>query len=216
KWSRWRAPGAIAEGPADGHFAIHTGNLSLLELLPDPQLDNYVVRAEVRQERGLTGDVGIYFCYSMHKVALGDAHCFSSVSFADWGNEGRDAKGKWIAAVRMKLFYYCQPQIGEGFRYFMPLQVAKDIDPLEKTGAKPEWRQLSVVFKDGDITVLWERNRAIIGTLSSSDRLQFAKSMLIRRPNMAGASPEFPVRGALGLYIYKSAASFRNVVVEPL
>jgi hypothetical protein len=56
----------------------------------------------------------------------------------------------------------------------------------------------------------------LAGTLQKKDRLEHARTLTFLRPILEGKRPEFPPEGGLGLYVERTNASFRNVVVEPL
>lgn len=78
-----------------------------------------------------------------------------------------------------------------------------------------DWRQLIVKVSPEQIAVFWGKEPDLVGVLTRKELNDKARSLLLNRPDMAGANPEFPARGALGLFVLQSAASFRNVVLEP-
>jgi serine/threonine-protein kinase len=238
-WSKWILPGT--EAVEDGKpYAMHSGNLSLLELLPRLPMERFQFHAEVRHHRDATGRIGIYFCRTKHALTWGELHGFFAVTFADWGRNARDA---WTqeprGEARMNLYLHSKPSRVQ-FHHQLP---EKPFVPwLAKSTASPElprpltkeqwaqfeeeqikkaladqgqqWRRLTVKVDPESVRWYWEGELA--GTLQKKDRLEHARTLTFLRPILEGKRPEFPPEGGLGLYVERTNASFRNVVVEPL
>src|SRR5439155_26952148 len=83
----WKTTGDIRNAfiAPDGTFSVHHPEHGLLELLPDPKLQRYRFKAEVRHDHGaaIEGAVGIYFCHSEHAAAEQAYHCYWTVAFSD-------------------------------------------------------------------------------------------------------------------------------------
>jgi hypothetical protein len=84
------------------------------------------------------------------------------------------------------------------------------------------WRKLTVEITPEEVRAFWaERAGASwvdhpAGTLSRAQLRQGARSLATNRlDSMPDVNPGFGPRDALGLYVYRGAASFRSVVVEP-
>jgi serine/threonine protein kinase len=80
----------------DGEFSVQNWEYGLVELLPDPRLQRYRFRAEVRHERQAHDEsrVGIYFAHSEHRDGGAVAHFQCNVAFNDLIDVGpMDAKG---------------------------------------------------------------------------------------------------------------------------
>jgi hypothetical protein len=111
RWSHWQVLGAVGPTPADGFFFIHSGAVSLLELVTDPQLDRYRFRAEVCQGfASPAGSVGVYLAHSKHPSPIGDWHCLLRLNFADWGKQAVTLQGGPKAKLELKALYFCQRQ----------------------------------------------------------------------------------------------------------
>src|SRR5262249_19510954 len=84
-WSHWQTGDAgIGIDPRDGSFYIQTATLSLLDLMPDPQIQRYRFRAEVQHGSDKThqGEVGIYFAHEKLVGLNGTANSFLALSFS--------------------------------------------------------------------------------------------------------------------------------------
>jgi serine/threonine-protein kinase len=236
KFSRWIVRGTQDSAP-DAPYSIHSGKISLLELLPEPPLDRYRFRAEVRHEKSNVGEVGIYCGRTRHALPGGDVHGYCAVKFADWGTNARDPKAKQpqaerlivngnlvekvkpddakvekpSARVHMDLYLHSegQPKV----HVCHQLNISKQFVPFQSTHA-PNWRKLAVEVTPNMLRCFWEGE--LIGALGKADRIEHGRTLLLHRPILKEARFEFPPRGGLGLYLDESSASFRNVVVEPL
>src|SRR5262249_30961331 len=64
---------------------FHTVTLSLLELMPDPQIHRYRFRAGIRHDvdQSRMGEVGIYFAHAKLVGPKGAANSFLALSFTD-------------------------------------------------------------------------------------------------------------------------------------
>jgi serine/threonine-protein kinase len=215
RWFAWRLPGTVASTTPDAVFSIHSGAMSLLELLPEPGMERYRLRAEVRQEASSpNGDVGLYLSYSKHQLPAGEVHCFLALRFADWGSRARDDKGKPDARLTLAMVHHCQSPSGIVFNRESQLDPQKAFAPfyLSRTVG---WRQLTLEVTPERVDVFWG-DREKVGSLTRAARLEAAGKMLRKRPDMQAVNPEFSPTQALGLFVDQSAASFRNVVIEPL
>src|SRR5262249_5872987 len=88
QWYRQAAgPGDMrVAAAADGTFSVSTGDLALLELLPDPRQDSYFFSVEVRHDNyyGKTSEVGIYVGHSTQLTGQGQrVDFFCGLGFND-------------------------------------------------------------------------------------------------------------------------------------
>src|SRR5262249_24549473 len=87
--------------------------------------------------------------------------------------------------------------------------------------AKPgDWRTLRVEVSPARVRVQWEGK--VVGELAASDLEKTTRQSLQsfhkshpENPALAGLIPGFDLQGGVGLGLYESSASFRNVRVEP-
>ena len=85
-WSRWATGGetATVETSPDGTFRVHTGGLSLLELLPDPGREAYRIHVRVRHEQSdLFGQAGVFCGRSQFATPRGNVHSFIQMTYCD-------------------------------------------------------------------------------------------------------------------------------------
>jgi serine/threonine protein kinase len=211
QWRTAQASQMITQS-ADGAFAIQSWEYGLLELLGDPQCDSYRFQAEVRHESAndIHGLVGIYFAYSSFATDASNEHCYCKVDYSDkydrkkgdpnWPHPGNPAS-------LILQTHHEQPSLENHIfdpsieTFFLPC------DPRNPA----DWRQLAVEVRPSDIRLFWIDDPPRV--LARENIRSYARQNL-RLPT--GSVPEFAPRAALGLYVFRSAASFRNVVVKPL
>lgn len=247
-WSQWILPGheILKDGES---YGFHSGDVSMLELLPAVPTDRYVFRAEVRQARNSAGSLGVYCCRGRHRLSWGEMSDFFLVRFADWGPTVRkDSKSKKRTSdARANLCLQSRPL---GFHFtrqlahkeFVPWEelhqepsvtseneieaIRQKIKEAEKKQESPdafskrrrleqqkEWRKIRIEVTPEVVRWYWEGELVI--SVEKAQQLKLAAT-LTRHQELEGNQPEFPRRGGLGLFVDKSRASFRNVVVEPL
>ena len=233
-WSRWRA-GHTGPEPsstslsADGSFTISSWSHAILELVPDPQVDRYQVRAEVRHEKAYeTGEVGLFVglraypagddaLYFLVRVAFNDVHDVNKM-FREPppGVEAPLLKGNPV---------YLNPRLYAEHKGEPLWDVAiAGLRPELFKAAGPgggQWRQLTLDVSPEGVRGTWGANEEI-GTLPTSEMEKNTRQALydLQERNAQGASlkgitPEFSPRGGVGILIYRGSASFRNVVIEP-
>jgi hypothetical protein len=221
-WSRSPTEKEVrsAAGARDKPFTMSSIEPSLLELLPDPQLPRYRFRAEVRHETGDgLGVVGIYFAYSQYVTAKGVEHRFWVLDFNDIQgvSRRRDAQGRELQEVALRCRRYrpwgempvCKLSITPGphqWKHFAP--AAPPDDPTQT------WRRLAVEVTPEKVRAFWEGEA--IGEVSSEQLRKVSREILTEPLDPidppAGDAPGV----ALGLYVHRSTATFRSVVIEPL
>ena len=208
-----------ATGARDKPFAMSSFEPSLLELLPDPQLPRYRFRAEVQHKSGDGfGVVGIYFAYSQCVTAKGVEHCFWVLDFNDMQgfNRFRDAQGRELQEVALRCKRYrpwgeapvCKLSITPGpqWKHFTPA--------VPPPGPAQTWRQLAVEVTPEKVRALWEGEA--IGEISG-EQLRKVSRDILTEPRDPIDPPAGDAPGvALGLYVHRSTAAFRSVVIEPL
>jgi hypothetical protein len=217
-WFYWASGSAgTQEGNLnEGVFRVHSLALALLELLPEPYCKCYRFHAEVRHDRKVGSNVGIYFGRREHAMADGVAHAFWEVSFDD----ATDWQKKWPelgAESNPAELWYRQVRLGGGPRSSNDGVVA-DLGarfvPAARLSAGEVWRVLEVIVTPDSIELIWDG--ASQGKRTRPELLAKAQSLT----DTITYSPPIPVDfadgGGLGLFVHKSAASFRKVWLEPL
>jgi serine/threonine-protein kinase len=218
QWWQWSVgETALGESPArDKTLLLHGFTLSLLELLPDPKCEHYRLQAEVRHVDSKKGLVGIYFSHGRQKTADGVHHFFCELTFND--RESTVPKSK-NSTASMKLRHYREPApndtglLGESHQ-FLPALLALNARQRQDPEAQP-WRKLTVEVSPRGVSGSF--GKASLGQISRKELMERAAFLQDQAPAaqqvpVAGLTP----RGALGLFVYRGAAAFRRVVVEPL
>ena len=205
-WFRWRAiPGGFAPRNPDDPLCLSGTFASLLELLPDPGIERYRLRAEVKHLLGETGELGIYVGYSLQTVDTGDVHCYMPLRFRDLVPPAGE-----VNRVAMDLYHYHLPSLIDKVGY-KPRSASLGIQRL--VNGDPGWRKLAIEVTTEKVRAFWEGS--LLGEIGRSQINRSADNMLRARPDARTIRARFAARDALGLYVNKCTAAFRNVVIEP-
>jgi hypothetical protein len=219
-WSSDERPGKILS-KQDEEFSVSNSQYGLLELLPDPRLDRYKFRAQVRHIRADNGEsrVGIYFAHGVRQQGDDVAHFHCNVTFNDLTHVGeKDENGNFkTSPVGLEVHRqdHRQPLIGVSVRRAYVSRAQDTFIPGRPGGTEGTWRDIEVEVRPEAIKVSWMGKRIATTPhrlLMTSARTLFAK------PDEALPADclQFEPRGSLGLYVSLGVASFRNVFVEPL
>ena len=217
---RWRSdekPGKILS-TQDGEFSVQNWEYGLVELLPDPRLQRYRFRAEVRHERQANQEsrVGIYFAHSEHPDGETVAHFHCNVAFNDLVDVGgvKDANGNH-QGNGVGLQAHRQPPGGLSNHKVYVNKADFFFIPAKPVGAMGPWRRIAVEVRPETIKVFWEGN--CIATTPHAALMMSARRLSARPDQpLPNNHPQFAPRDGLGLYVSLGVASFRNVIVEPL
>jgi serine/threonine protein kinase len=210
------APQWITQNPTsksflgeDGSFAIESWGHALLELQADPQRDHYRLRAEVRQDHGSfrNGSVGIYFLRQDHEGSKGLEQCYCLLAFNDLDltGHGKNPIQQTVQLTRESTSSTYRDDFG-----------TVDFDPaLTRSGAGP-WRPLAVEVEPHRVRFYWEDMDIPIKEISIEKLKKLPARGLRFSSEQWDIVPAFPHRGGLGLYVFQSSGSFKNVVLQPL
>jgi serine/threonine-protein kinase len=212
RWSAWRVgqdEGNLADAP-DGAFVVGNQNCALLELLPDPGIDRFVLEAEVRQDRGETnGQVGLYFGHSAQEENQGTTHYFCGASFGEIAKLQGVFMGQlyryWHPGKQFKNPAPSAVQLPGGTRSFDPQPNPPRVFRKLRVTVTPDWIQLGWF---DDTLRRWSRK-----DVDGFKQMQFMGKGGWPRP---AQMPQFAPREGLGLYVFRAAASFKNVTIGPL
>jgi serine/threonine-protein kinase len=231
-WSRLRTGGNESQMSlaGDGAFKISSWSRAILELVRDPQVDHYQVRAEVRHETADDlGEVGLVVGLRAYPAGDDVLYFFVRVVFNDVrdvtkvprnpppGVEVRVPKGNPVYLdPRLYAEHKVRPLWDEDIRGFAP-----ELFQAAGLGGGP-WRPLTLDVTPEGVHGTWGEKHEVIGTLPTPEleknTRQALKSMQGRKAqgaSLQGITPEFSPRGGVGILIYRGSASFRNVVIEP-
>lgn len=204
----------------DGTMKVRSGSLGLLELLPDPMCESYLIRAEVRHDDAYSkhASVGIYCAYSTQVTQRDEkVHLFYALMFNDWYRVEDVYSGPPVPGMKpphrpseskVKLVLRCLgAEEGTPLRdhatpvwgHFIP------------SGPYPVWRKIAMTVTPVRLEAHWEGKRID----------QVSDATLARPPGgkfgelVHGVEWVFSLRGSVGLYVDQASASFRHVVIEP-
>jgi hypothetical protein len=185
----------------------------LLELLPDPLLQRYCFRADVRHEDSANdlGEVGIYFADRQYAWAKGVDHCFWELVF----NDIQDPRHGNRVGLRCRRY---RPRWGEmpGHNFTRDPGSAQSFfaPAMLFAGQALTWRKLAVEVTPEQVRVFWENDE--IGKISCEEMRKIIGESLTTPKEPIDPPPDSSPGVALGLFLSCSTASFRSVVVEPL
>jgi serine/threonine-protein kinase len=213
----WLPPGRNANWDLaeDGTFFISHHEHGLLELLPDPHMDRYRFRAEVRHDQSpssMESEAGIYFAHSEYAAANGSAHCYAKVAINDLVDYTRAFPNGGLVSNPVWLCVHRQPSTGLQ-RDSAQFGDGKEPFAFPQPDQRP-WRQLAVEVTPERIRVFC--GDQCIAEPSRAELLAWRKGMARSALDPLAEEPALAPRDGLGLYVGQGAASFRSVVIEPL
>jgi serine/threonine-protein kinase len=228
RWLRWQT-GEAGTGInfRDGSFYIQTTEDTLLELMPDPQVERYLFRAEIKHDSDLShvGDLGLYFSHEKLHGPKGIADSFLALSFSDGRNTfkvSKDAKGQVYRRAALRYRYYREPLVDFGLNVKPPIikpgqGALIDYLPPGPDADPAPWRPLAVEVTPERVRVYW--NYQLFADMTRAD-IETCANASLSDPDIADETKDlsfrFNPRGGLGLYVARSTASFRLVAIEPL
>jgi eukaryotic-like serine/threonine-protein kinase len=208
----------------DGHFAVVSTGLCMLELAADPMRDAYRLRAQIRHLRYHSGPgrIGLYVGHKSVLRQPNPVHQFTMITFNDVVDEVKqfieESEENGVKADPPKGNYvHALPTVfaGAEWKEGSHSHGGGSSVPLFKAhGAQNgDWRTLTVEVRPTGVKVFWETPAARLPAGELTAR-QVRDGLTTALKGLAEA--EFLPRGGLGLYVERSDAAFRNVVVEPL
>jgi serine/threonine-protein kinase len=230
KWHRFRNGTAALSLARDGTFSVQTWDLCLLELVRDPAVSRYRIRAEVRHAQSsqtTPGEVGLFFLLREQQTPDGLVHSFGQLTFndivapADLAALAPPDLPVALVVPRENSVHLCPHLCPPGSH-----PVAND---HRLAGRSPrlfkaaghqggDWRTLTVEIAPRGVRGEWGAGKAV-GEISAKewgDKVGRDLAAPGAPAPPADAPPDFSPGGAFGLYVEKGSASFRRVVVEPL
>jgi serine/threonine-protein kinase len=189
----------------------------LVELLPALPIDHYRFRAQVLHDSTAgNSEVGIYFGHSSHPHEHGLEHCFCTLTFDDWENKValNPQRPDRTSEVGLRLWRCCPEGKSCGF---LTCGISKPFPGTQAQGADPpQWRHLAIEVSPTAFKFSWQGE--CFGEISRERLMRTFTSLRKTRPGglAIDLDPQFLPQDALGLFVRRGKAQFRNVVVEPL
>jgi serine/threonine-protein kinase len=229
RWfQRVHGGGEVTEpGMNDGVWAFQSLDQAFMELLPDPILERYRFRAEVREDKpdmANVGRVGMYFC--RHTYETTSAYPPFHVLRLEFEDENR-FKGMGVPPIGRLELMGCLFVAAPGRPEKSPAFGLGGHDFTPATGLPGPWRKLVVEVRPDKIQPYWwdEKTQKLVplGQGLNAEGLKFVTTSLQQGADSLKDLPTAPrtiaavqPRSGLGLYAFRCKGSFRNVVIEPL
>jgi serine/threonine-protein kinase len=230
-WSRMRVGDNSTRTSVnrDGSFALHTWEISLLELVADPQTESFVLSASVRHDDAKTaGEVGLYVTRYDSATGAAPLHRFVQLSYNDILSKRKIAdqapipppKSQHIPDI-VDLAPRLVMQAGVESAWHRRLLGASGVEFKVAGAPGGVWRDLQITVAPDSIEGVWNGQR--VGAIPAR---QLAESFGEGLGELASIRPatgpldhvstEHRPRGGVGLYVWLGSASFRNVVIKPI
>lgn len=210
--------GSCAVGrSSDGEtgFSLQARDATILHLLPDPGIDRYLVRAELRQDQGMRDRSNPAFGLVVGHARVsagGDSvfHGWLTVGFNESDSTGFTDQ---VLGFREYVAFEQPPEVPKKTSHLGPNIPIAAPDP----GRRP-WRSLEVEVGPEGIAVRHDGQTVTypVGDIQRhwSDR---ARERPTGEPAVADATlPPWSPRLPLGIWAFQSWVSVRNVTIEPL
>jgi hypothetical protein len=217
----WDEGAAFAKASTefDRPFFVSTHPTALIQLWSDPP-PAFRLRADMRHENNSgDGRIGLYLGYRPQGPSIPLACCYV-VSFTECGWNSTALRGPdGQEGSRVKIhFHYFRPRPNLG-----PIEADQDINgglfyvPTPPGKPRP-WRTIEIKVTPREFAIYWKNDSGkmeLAARIKMGEFLTQAKLLPWTDATMKGYSfiPSFP--GTLGLYVRDSAASFKNVILEP-
>jgi serine/threonine protein kinase len=230
-WFRWQSGkfGTQTELGDDRAWTISSWNQALLELVPDPQVENYRFSAQVRHDKSdRQGAVGLYFGHKQYHFSSFDLQFFTYLSFNGVsGNADSLAilpayvKRSAVApgnVVSLRSYLVFEPSDGNDFGRRLGLATGPSFQPGGPNLTR--WHDLEIVVTPSSVTCSWDDGQPFTVPTKriqrTSDEHLETSALPPRAPLPRGFLPKYDVRGGIGLYVWRGSAAFRSVKITPL
>jgi hypothetical protein len=191
----------------DGTFTVSAYKQALLELVPDPLHDQYRFQAEIRQDAtdGIVGFVGAYIGHTEFPTENDRVHHFYGLCYNDLGDERVRQQPSNALTLRNAVLL---ESIMDGSIRMMNIHC--NFVPAGAT-ATTAWRQLAIELTHDGLSISWEGKK-----VCQLSRDEVARCKLLPDNRYDVGAFWLDPRGSLGVCLYRSTASFRNVRLEPI
>ncbi len=181
---------------------VNSQQIGLLELFPSVPTRGYVIRGEIRQEEPGPGRriAGIYFAHRMASSAVGPEHWFHKLTFSEELAPAGDVSrsiGPALTIVRRS----------EGLHLLEEADTGRVEGPIEV--AARMWHPFVIAVEPGRLRVYWDGR--LFRELSDQETALRVKGFSQPYPGL-----DVTLRGGLGIYVQRAAASIRSLSVGPL
>jgi serine/threonine protein kinase len=205
RWVTERSRPPITPAPNTGRLHLQSWGLCLVELLPDVPVDRYRISADIRHADSRNGYVGLYFAAEdlANRADWSLAHCTSAIA------EAGELAGH--------TYFFCD--------LFREANGTRDENRTQwnlwnapfPVAANSEWHTVTIDVSPEKFVCSWD------------NRLEYSFDRKVEQPKLdlwwsslyaeqkqdLPPQPTFSPRGGLGIILYQSGASLRNVQITP-
>jgi aminoglycoside phosphotransferase (APT) family kinase protein len=230
-WYRWQVGGGTfgKAAPGDG-ILFETIDVAQLELLDDPGIDRYTIRAEMQQARSLAAanlpnrrrdedNVGVYFGHADLSSANPPAHAFFAVWYADFdpaappGGPVTDQPASLVRAI----------QTTDPAGKLLQIHTTFALHIFTPNATRPgDWRTFEIVVTPQQLRANWlgrdGKPRSFKGQDPMVPSEKFARlqeELESLRPQTGVVLPPWSPRMPIGIYARSSAVNVRNLTIIP-
>jgi serine/threonine protein kinase len=208
-WYRWRTDKThpLLLRQRRDPLSIESFSICLLELLPATPL-RFRLSAEVGPGATNAGSAGLYLFGEERMTPAGPQHHFCALTVADQGEAG--------GQFRMYLARYREPDLDRPSNVDR-LSLKKAPIALKKTGPDKGWCKLVVEATPTLLTV--QVDGRLLRSLTRAEQQRHVElwwADLHRDLANPPPLPPYAPGGAVGLFVERSRALFRNVTLQPL
>jgi serine/threonine-protein kinase len=199
----------------DGTFSVKSWGLTLVDLVRNMQSSEYSISTWVRHDEGLgvAGEVGIYFARSRRPQSNGIEHLLYTVKLNGLNDARKSNAGSAGNPVQLRIERQFEPyRIGNMCTAGLPAYL-----PIESTDQEV-WRKLLVkVMSDRIQVTVWRDAQLWNESESTTVLLRDLTNAMetVHNIDVPETVPPISFHGALGLYVFKGSASFKNTIVYP-
>ncbi len=230
RWSAWRLGGGTFGKAAGGGIMFETIDVGMLELLDDPGISSYTIRAQIQQVRSMAtaglpdrrrdeDHIGVYFGHADLSAAKPPTHAFFAVWFADYDPAAGPlgpVKDQPVSMVRV-----LRTVAPKGEPYQHPTAFAQRLftPVVRRPGLL---RSIEINVTPEEISARWlapdGQWRPLRGSppIVPKDKFALLQADLDAiRPQAGVEVPPWSPRTPLGIYARGSAIEVHNVTVIP-
>jgi hypothetical protein len=235
RWHQFHMfPATLGLSPlGDETCSFQSSDLSLLELLPDPAMEKYRIRAEVQHLLATTAkpanaqvgleNIGVYFGADIGRTDDGrDATTLFSVRFNENAPVPIAGQKPIIPVVRFQPGFIAQVGQGNlGPGLFWGTGATLPFTPTERGKPRP-WRGIEIDVSPEAVVVRWQESpdaRPRVVAEWSGDDVRTRHAGL--QPLATAVAPSYVVHPwaparSLGVWCYRSALAVKNFTIESL
>lgn len=227
KWMKW-VVGESKSTIVPGHeklFTVQSKNdVSLIELVEDPQSNLYSIQIKVRHETAfdaIHSSVGVYVARQEIKLPEGNASLFATFEFNDLLSsqpkfdieKGEILPGADAFHSSINCRIYKEPTSTDKIDIKIMKTNSPPIDPIGFSGGV--WRTLSLMVNKNTVCCSWENGAFFqLDMLNLAQKFRNIKTVLPESSALRSFVPTFESRNGVGLFVSLGTASYKSMVIK--